>query len=258
MRCAGFIDLEADPPTHASKKVRKRCRQKNYSLGVNQDLTAVVRGLKSHHENNWFCNQYLELWRHLSTIGPIPVRVNGGASRFHALSIELIAEDGEVVAGEVGYILGRTYTSLTGYFSTESECAAVPSSNQENVTGTTEGEDCVPPGGISADHPPSFPEGPAVESPKPKLKHTSAGKIQLVALSKLLKKSGVRVWNLGHPPKMPTEEDPKGSMVYKSEIGGVILSREEFLVKWSGARDQELPGHTLPSGRFCARKLILS
>jgi hypothetical protein len=55
---------------------------------------------------------------------------------------------------------------------------------------------------------------------------------------------------------MPTLEEPKGSMVYKAEIGGEILSRADFLAKWMAARDQPLPGHTLPSERFLASELI--
>jgi hypothetical protein len=95
---------------HAGKKVRKRARTSGYYLGVNQDMEAVFRGIEGHHPSNWLCHSYRELWRALHAAGPVPVRANKGASWFHAVTIELITPDGEVVAGEVGYIIGSTYT----------------------------------------------------------------------------------------------------------------------------------------------------
>lgn len=95
---------------HTGKKVRKRARAGGYQLGVNQDMEAVFRGVQHHHENNWLCHSYRELWRALHAAGPVPVHANGGKSRFHAVTIELLTHEGEVVAGEVGYILGSTYT----------------------------------------------------------------------------------------------------------------------------------------------------
>lgn len=95
---------------HTGKKVRKRARTGGYQLGVNQDMEAVFRGVQNHHENNWLCHSYRELWRALHAAGPVPVHANEGRSRFHAVTIELLTHEGEVVAGEVGYILGSTYT----------------------------------------------------------------------------------------------------------------------------------------------------
>jgi len=182
----------------------------------------VVRGIDRHHDGNWLCHTYCDLWRALTAYGPVNVRINGGKSRFQAVSIELLTAGGEVAAGEVGYVLGSTYTSLTGYFNTAAEPAGPDS----------------PPGA------------------KPRLLHSSAGKIQMLALGALLRRCGVRVWNLGHPPKMPTEDDPKGAMVYKAEIGGTILDRHEFLQKWADARDDPILGHGLPVGQYPAFELI--
>ena len=57
----------------------------------------------------------------------------------------------------------------------------------------------------------------------------SFGSIQLLALGKLLKQAGFTLWNLGHPPRGRV-------MKYKTELGGVVLPRHEFLSLWRQAR----------------------
>ena len=93
------------------------------------------------------------------------------------LSIELW--DGEkLIGGEIGYIIGSIYTSLSGFFDRE---------NYRNI-----------------------------------------GKVQLLSLASLLKKSGYEFWNMGHP-----------HMDYKFNLGAIEYQRRDFLTMWIKYRDRE-------------------
>eukprot|EP00300_Choanocystis_sp_HF-7_P014947 c18885_g1_i5.p1 GENE.c18885_g1_i5~~c18885_g1_i5.p1 ORF type:complete len:143 (+),score=14.57 c18885_g1_i5:426-854(+) len=120
------------------------------------------------------------------------VPVPGSNALFRAHSVELFDSCGNLVAGEVGYSIGRTFTSLTGFFDAKSK------------------------------------------NPQGRLVHSSAGKIQLILLAEALRDRGFAFWNLGHPPRPRS-----GSMMYKADIGGTVISRKEFLERWVQARDME-------------------
>ena len=107
-------------------------------------------------------------------------------------------EDGTLylVAGEVGYIIGETFTSMTGW-SLKNDATTLPS-NLSDVWG----------------------QDPLFEI---------LGRVQIVCLGKWLQRSGIKFWNLGHPPR---PDLPKYPMRYKHDLGAKVYRRADFMKAW--------------------------
>eukprot|EP00301_Raphidiophrys_heterophryoidea_P004764 c12046_g1_i2.p1 GENE.c12046_g1_i2~~c12046_g1_i2.p1 ORF type:complete len:319 (+),score=73.95 c12046_g1_i2:62-958(+) len=220
----GFVSVAQDPfllpemqftygvllldKVHVEKAVKKK--SKHYHFVMDRHFDEVIERVNKHHTNSWVIAKYKALLKVMHSAGAVALRVGGVSTTFQVHSPELVDSEGNLVAGELGYRIGNTYTSLTGFFDSSSKL------------------------------------------PTGQLKHTSAGKIQLVALGKLLRRCGFTMWNLGHPPNLVT-----GVMRYKSEIGGEVLPRKQFLELWRQARDVNTaqPLVTPPEG-LSARELI--
>ena len=94
---------------HISKKVQKLINQNNYTLTINKQIDEVLKKLDEYHEPNWLIDEYQTLIKKL-------LNYKHQNIDFEIKSFELIEKDtNKLIAAEIGYKIGRTYTSLTGF-----------------------------------------------------------------------------------------------------------------------------------------------
>ena len=105
-----YAVLELDK-LHIGKKVKKLLKQENYDFLINQNFEDVLEAIKLYHEDCWIEEHYTQMLLELYA---------QNRDDFKLYSFELLCKnENRVVAAEIGYKIGKTYTSLTGFFRRE-------------------------------------------------------------------------------------------------------------------------------------------
>ncbi len=103
----GILDFDN---LHISKKVKKLLTKNDYRFSIDERFDEVIEKFGDFHKDNWLKGRYVELFKTLHS---------KKYNNFRTISVEICSNDGELICGEVGYIIGEIYTSLSGFSSHE-------------------------------------------------------------------------------------------------------------------------------------------
>lgn len=94
---------------HISRKVKKLLRQKNLELEIAHAFDEVYENILNFHSLTWLKKPYLETLKAVHNLQNPDMQI----------ITAIVRDKGKAIAGEFGYIIGNTYTSLAAFSSRE-------------------------------------------------------------------------------------------------------------------------------------------
>ena len=96
---------------HISRKVKKLLKEKDLKLEIAEAFDEVYEHISNFHSLTWLKRPYLETLK----------SVHFSQDKSVQIVTAIVRDKGKAIAGEFGYIIGKTYTSLAAFSSREKE-----------------------------------------------------------------------------------------------------------------------------------------